>query len=1216
MAAFLGNLSVFDHKVQEWEIFFSRLDQFIKLNKIDKDLKSAVLLTHLSDESYRLVSNLVHPKNIQEVPYDELVKALDDHFKPIRSTFGDKAKFYDAMKGHEESVEEWAARLRGLAIHCGFGTALDTVLRDRFVLGFHTGPERDRLFEQNSTELTFARAVEVAKQATSARAARVAAGSSLAAAPSVKEEPLYRMSGARGGAGRAAAGPARPGNEERCKVCGLRNHNAEKCRYKNLKCQKCGKKGHLKKVCVKKECSVHNLDVDTECDESNLQAICKECELFHLRYVNYDPILVNVDINKRIFKMELDSGSSVSVISESLYNNYFSMECLEPCNLKMCFYNGHKITPVGCLKLNVSYNGKYCQIIFYVVKNGGPPLVGRDFMAKFKISLSQNQINVHTNDDIKQLMIEFDDLWKNELGCFNKYDIQLHLKENARPRFFKPRTVPFALKDKVEQELQRLGELGILIPVDHAQYATPIVPVLKENGKVKIAGDFSVTLNQDLLVEKYPMPRIEEVFVKLRGGEKFSKIDLSNAYNQFRISEESQGLTTINTSKGLFKYTRLVYGLANAPAIFQKAMETLLAGIEGVSIWLDDICCTGPDKQTHLSRLREVFSRLKDAGLRLQKEKCVLFQDSVTYLGYVIDKNGLHTSQEKVDAIVNAPEPTDVTGVKRFLGMVNYYRNFIPNASSILGPLHELLRADAAWEWGPRQRRAVQLVRRELASERVLAHFDPAARLVLAVDAGPHGLGAVLAQIGADGQERPLAFASRSLGQSEKNYSQLQKEATAIIFGIKHFHQYLYGRSEPFILKTDHKPLLSIFSNKNGISVTSAARLQRYALLLSAYNYVVQYIPSDNNVVADYFSRASLKDSTVTSENDTEKLYLNYVCANSLPITFNDLKAATESDVTLQTVIKYMQNGWPRKISCTSIAPYFKCKTDLQYENGCLLRGHRVVIPLQYRERMLEELHSGHLGITKSKHMARSRMWWPGLDSDIERYIGSCSQCASVRAAPARAPAPWPRPAGPWQRIHLDYLSVGQTVYLVVIDAFNSRPLSPPAPPPLPPAEEADSRERGEVTDPAPEEEDEEQWAEAVGENEQVLSERANDAPLDQAPAEVASSEASLDLLIEMLGVLASYSVTVKELKQLFSAMKSVNGKWPRHSAKLLNVLRQMPHRNGPDVFFSFPGRKGSHKLACVGVHQPALGQRGGLGLNPSFIGRRPVPQQWGRNGS
>lgn len=1044
MASFIGNLTVFDHSVQEWPIFKSRLDQFIKLNEIKSDKAGSLLITYLADDTYRLARNLLHPKILEDVKFEELVLVLDKHFTPKRCLLAEREKFYEARRAAGESVQEWAVRVRGLAVNCEFGTALDNMLRDRFVLGLYAGSERDRLFEVDAANLTFAKALEVAQQAASARQARAGAS----AAGHVKEEPVYRVTAARSGVGAGVAGRSSDGEvSRRCTVCGLRNHDAIRCRYRNYRCQLCGVKGHLKKVCnsAKKSTSsrLHNLGTDPEVTEDgNGCENCQECEVYNMRYVSYSPILVKVNIKAMDLEMELDSGSGSSVISEILYKKCFSDLKLNSCDLRMCLYNGHKISPLGYFEAIVSYNNKKHSIKFYVVRNGGPPLLGRDFMTKFGLFFTSSNNNINTDQypsEVPQLIKDYSILFEDALGKFNKFTVDLQLKEGASPKFCKPRTVPFALKQAVEDEINRLVGLGILIPVNFSKYATPIVPVLKGNGKVKIAGDYSITLNKDLQIDKYPMPRIEEVFARLGGGECYTKIDLSNAYNQWVLSESSQELTTINTSKGLYKYTRLVYGLANAPAIFQRSMETLLAGIEGVSCWLDDVCVTGPSKDIHIARLREVLRRMRDAGLRLQKEKCVFFQDSVTYLGYVISKHGLSACKKKVEAIVKASRPNNVLEVKRFLGVINYYRNFIPDASSKLGPLHELLRADAKWEWGERQERAFISVKQELASERLLAHFEPNAQLVLTVDAGPQGLGAVLAQLDSDGRERPLAFASRSLTSSEKNYSQIQKEATAIVFGVKHFHQYLYGRQEPFILKTDHQPLLSIFGNKAGISVMAASRLQRYAILLSAYNYKVQYIRTDKNVVADYFSRAPISESvSMVNEKEEDRSFLNFLDTNIAPVTFHDIRQATKADKVMQTVISYMRNGWPRKITCKHILPYFHCKADLELDSGCIFRGHRIVVPTEYRHRMLKELHSGHFGVVKTKSVARSRFWWPSIDKEIEAWVGSCVQCSAVRSAPPRAePAPWPAETGPWKRLHIDYLSIGQRTYLVVIDAFS-----------------------------------------------------------------------------------------------------------------------------------------------------------------------------------
>ncbi|XP_030754775.1 uncharacterized protein K02A2.6-like [Sitophilus oryzae] len=211
-----------------------------------------------------------------------------------------------------------------------------------------------------------------------------------------------------------------------------------------------------------------------------------------------------------------------------------------------------------------------------------------------------------------------------------------------------------------ETELRRLLDDGILSPVSHSDWATPIVPVIKSGGGIRICGDFKITLNPVLHVDQYPLPRIDELFSKLRGGLEFTQIDLSNAYQQVKLNPESKLLTTINTHKGLFVYNRLPFGIANAPAIFQGIMEKILSGIEGVACFIDDILIIGETREKHINRVNKVLKRLENNGLTISINKCNFFKESVTYLGYKIDKHGLHICEDKIKAILEAPIPQDV----------------------------------------------------------------------------------------------------------------------------------------------------------------------------------------------------------------------------------------------------------------------------------------------------------------------------------------------------------------------------------------------------------------------------------------------------------------------------------------------------------------------------------------------------------------------------
>ena len=234
-----------------------------------------------------------------------------------------------------------------------------------------------------------------------------------------------------------------------------------------------------------------------------------------------------------------------------------------------------------------------------------------------------------------------------------------------------------------------------------------------------------------------------------------------------------------------------------------------------------------------MKNLNEVLSRLEKHGFRLKQEKCTFLAHSVEYLGHRIDKEGISALPRKVEAIANAPQPTNVQELRSFLGLINYYGKFIQDLATLLYPLNQLLQANKKWEWTTDCTQSFQAAKDKLMSAEVLTHYNPELPLRMAADASSYGIGAVISHVLPDGSEKPISFASRTLSPSEKNYSQLEKEALSLTFGVKKIHQYLYGRK--FTLITDHKPLTAIFGAKKGIPTLATARLQRWALLLSAF---------------------------------------------------------------------------------------------------------------------------------------------------------------------------------------------------------------------------------------------------------------------------------------------------------------------------------------------------------------------------------------------
>ena len=319
---------------------------------------------------------------------------------------------------------------------------------------------------------------------------------------------------------------------------------------------------------------------------------------------------------------------------------------------------------------------------------------------------------------------------KMNLGDLKAHQVKIYVDKEAAPRFFKARPVPYAMRGRVEAELNRLLAQEIIEPVN-AEWAAPVVPVLKPDDTTRLYGYYKLTVNQISKLEQYPIPRIEDLFAMLSGGQKFTKLDLSHTYHQIPLGEEAKKYVTINTHKGLFTYKVLPYGVSSSPAIFQWTMEGLLQGIPHVTIFLDDILLAGKYNQEHLQTLAMVLKQLQEAGLRLKRAKCLFMNEEVMFLGHKVDATGLHPVHEKVQAIQEAPTPSNMTELKAYLGLLNYYDKSLPNLSTVLVPVHKLLQKVTKWQWGDAQQVAFEKSKEMMQSAEVLVHYDPEKDIVL-----------------------------------------------------------------------------------------------------------------------------------------------------------------------------------------------------------------------------------------------------------------------------------------------------------------------------------------------------------------------------------------------------------------------------------------------------------------------------------------------------
>ena len=548
------------------------------------------------------------------------------------------------------------------------------------------------------------------------------------------------------------------------------------------------------------------------------------------------PIRVELTVNGAVLTMEVDTGASVSLISDQTYRTTWTAAKrppLQPSDTRLYTYSGELIEVLGTISVTVSYKQQTKQLSLLVVPTEGPALFGRDWLQAIVLEWKQlNRVHNIRSRALQDILNQYPELFKDGMGTLQDTTVKIHIQQDARPRFFRARPVPYALKDKVTAELERLRKADVIEPVQYSDWAAPIVPVLKNDGSIRICGDFKQTINTAAIPDKYPLPRVDDLLATLAGGETFTKLDLAHAYQQLVLDEESSKLATVNTHQGLYRYKRLPFGISAAPAIFQRTMESLLQGIPKVCVYIDDVLVTGHTEEEHMVNLAEVLRRMASAGMRLKRDKCFFMMSQVHYLGHTVSAKGIQPTQDKVRAVKDAPAPTNLHQLKSFIGLINFYAKFLPNLSTVLAPLYVLLQKNRPWTWGPSQQRAFQQAKERLLASSLLVHFTPTQPVLLAADASPYGLGAVLSHTMADGSERPIAYASRSLTPTERRYSQLDKEALAIIFAVSKFRQYLLGHH--FTILSDHKQLSYLLSPDKPVPPMASARLQRWALLLSA----------------------------------------------------------------------------------------------------------------------------------------------------------------------------------------------------------------------------------------------------------------------------------------------------------------------------------------------------------------------------------------------
>lgn len=899
-------------KPQEWEKWIRRFERFRMASNLNgsTDANQVTTLVYcMGDEADDVLRGLDLTDG-QRQQYDAVRNAFDRHFVPRKNVIYERAKFNKRVQQPAETVDSFITALYALAENCEYGELHDELLRDRLVVGLKDSSLSERM--QLNKDLTLTKAItmarqseEIKRQQTDLRGESSKGKTAMDAVHVRKSQPNKFRSREQ-----KQFKPRKPQltkqENKTCFKCGkTQMHPAAQCPAKNAECHNCGKRGHYGRVC--RSTAVHEV---ADCADGLFLGELDSGE---------DPWLANICVRGKSMTFKLDLGADVTAISEETFKDIKQPnEHLQKAEKPLYGPGGAALTVLGSTKEDISYSDRSTAETIYVVRNLRVALLSRTASVRLKL------IARIDNVDLETVKKAYPKLWDG-LGLVQKpYTIKL--KPDAKPYSLKvPRRVPLPLLGKVKAELQRMEQLGVISRVEGPTdwCCGMVVAPKKDKETVRICVDMT-PLNGSVCRERYILPSVDQTLGMLTGAQYFSKLDANMGFWQIPLSKESALLTTFITPFGRYHFNRLPFGISSAPEHFQNMMVTeVTAGLAGVVCHMDDILVWGSTREEHDMRLHAVLDRAEKAGVTLNMSKCEFGRRAVKFLGFIVSSEGMSPDPDKTSAVQKMKEPSTVSELRSFLGMVNQLGKFTPNLSEKDKPLRDLLSTKNMWYWGHEQQTAFNSLKQELSSAPVLQLYNPNKPQKISADASSYGLGAVLLQKDNDVWS-PVAYASRSLTATEQRYAQLEKEALALTWACERFSDFILGLH--FELETDHKPLVSLLGGQ-ALDLLPP-RIQRFRMRLMRYSYTIRHIPGKSLTTANTLSRLPLAGNVIPRDNDLMEdtdIYVDTVL-EGFPTSskyLSDLREQLQSDSVCSQVMKYCAEGWLDRNQLQGVVKHF-----------------------------------------------------------------------------------------------------------------------------------------------------------------------------------------------------------------------------------------------------------------------------------------------------
>ncbi len=1060
--------------VDSFRAFKARMELYFIDNSITDDAKKAVKIKIASgDEGMRRLltsglseTELKTSEEIWKLFESQLDASIKINFRVHR------LEFSTLHQQTDEVITSYVSRLREKALKCEFEKSeLEERLIENIILSTPYEDFRKELLTQ-SKGYAITKVIERAREFEAIQ-------SSIASLTGIKSPASRHTINA---------------IQKSCGNCGLQHERRACPAYKDT-CALCGNKGHWKKFCRitarqkvssntpkkpntkwhKKNKKQHAVDVND--DEPDCQDHSNSFGFYalHISDLALKPPIAteafttlqmrhtNPDVSGPL-RLKVDTGSGGNTLPFRTYRQMFgnipikNVLTLEP-NTKLTSYSGHPIPCCGSINIQLSKaNEQYHPHKFYVVDVPGPAILGLPSCEQL------NVLTLNSKSTTTGCSCQIDELCTTRVSSPTKFDniadvkwcfpecfdtigeffgeAKLHLKPNSTPYIDAPRRTPVHLLPKIKTQLNTMVAEGIIRKVDHhTDWCSSITYVSKKDGSLRLCLD-PQKLNLALKRCPHKIPNVDEINPELSSAKYFSKLDAKAGYWSVKLAKTSTELTTFRTPFGRYCYLRLPFGLAVSQDIFQQHMDRIIEQCDGVRGISDDIIVYGTTEAEHDARLLKFMRIAKKEGLRLNSNKCVIKAQQISFFGRLYTSHGLLPDPKKIEDISQMPVPQDKLDLQRFLGMVNFISPHLPHISQLVSPLRDLTKTSIPWLWQEDHQAIFEKVKQLVSTNICLQYYNPSIDVQLEVDASIKGLGATLVQHG-----QPVAYASKALTPTQANYSNIERECLAVVYGIQHFHHYLYGRH--FTVISDHKPLEVILHKPLHCA---PPRIQRMMTKIQGYDYTVKYVAGSKLVVADTLSRLpnAAKSGDVIIDYHVNDISLDECTSididllNFSPTKQSELRQTTSTDPVMKTLSDIIYSGWPENIKEVpkEVREYWSYRDELSLQNGIIIKGNQIVIPQALRQNILQQLHESHQGIDKTKKLARESVYWPGVSKSVENICASCALCQEMQHQQTPQPLQsHERPLSPWVKVGTDIFTIGNEHFLIISDYYSRYPI-------------------------------------------------------------------------------------------------------------------------------------------------------------------------------